>query len=146
MKIQNIQTYTTPKIQPKTTTAPAAIQTRYSVISDNYIQSDPAPVSFSGNPLKEFQHIAEYLHAQSAVKKLKNYIERTNQQDSFWLRNYSMEYIEGLQYGIKVFKGLTMKEIQYLSENLHVIAVKRGCKNMCAHCYADAKPQNREMS
>lgn len=146
MKIQNIQTYTTPKIQPKTTTAPAAIQTRYSVISDNYIQSDPAPVSFSGNPLKEFKHIAEYLHAQSAVKKLKNYIERTNQQDSFWLRNYSMEYIEGLQYGIKVFKGLTMKEIQYLSENLHVIAVKRGCKNMCAHCYADAKPQNREMS
>lgn len=39
-----------------------------------------------------------------------------------------------------------MKDIQYLAENLHVIAVKRGCNHMCGHCYADAKPSNRQMS
>ena len=145
MKVQNVQTYNnTPKIQVK----PANVQpahTRY-LIADNYTSSKPANVSFGANPFKEVENIKKFLHAKFAVKSIKKYIEKTNQQDNFLLRHYSMEFIDGLQYGIKVFKGLTMKEIQYLSENLHVIAVKRGCKNMCAHCYADAKPQNREMS
>ena len=145
MKVQNVQTYNnTPKIQVK----PANVQpahTRY-LIADNYTSSKPANVSFGANPFKEVDNIKKFLHAKFAVKSIKKYIEKTNQQDNFLLRHYSMEFIDGLQYGIKVFKGLTMKEIQYLSENLHVIAVKRGCKNMCAHCYADAKPQNREMS
>mgnify|MGYP003320369278 CR=1 FL=1 len=57
-----------------------------------------------------------------------------------------MEPFEGIQFGIKAFEGLSMKDIQYMSENLHVIAVKRGCKNGCAYCYADAKPSKREMS
>ena len=145
MKVQNVQTYNnTPKIQVK----PANVQpahTRY-FTAGNYISSKPANVSFGANPFKEIDNIKKFLHAKFAVKSIKKYIEKTNQQDNFLLRHYSMEFIDGLQYGIKVFKGLTMKEIQYLSENLHVIAVKRGCKNMCAHCYADAKPQNREMS
>ena len=145
MKVQNVQTYNnTPQIQVK----PANVQpahTRY-FTAGNYISSKPANVSFGANPFKEIDNIKKFLHAKFAVKSIKKYIEKTNQQDNFLLRHYSMEFIDGLQYGIKVFKGLTMKEIQYLSENLHVIAVKRGCKNMCAHCYADAKPQNREMS
>lgn len=145
MKVQNVQTYNnTSQIQVK----PANVQpahTRY-FTAGNYISSKPANVSFGANPFKEIDNIKKFLHAKFAVKSIKKYIEKTNQQDNFLLRHYSMEFIDGLQYGIKVFKGLSMKEIQYLSENLHVIAVKRGCKNMCAHCYADAKPQNREMS
>lgn len=145
MKVQNVQTYNnTPKIQLKQTNIQPA-HTRY-LTADNYTSSKPANVSFGANPFKEVDNIKKFLHAKFAVKSIKKYIEKTNQQDNFLLRHYSMEFIDGLQYGIKVFKGLTMKEIQYLSENLHVIAVKRGCKNMCAHCYADAKPQNREMS
>ena len=145
MKVQNVQTYNnTPKIQLKQTNIQPA-HTRY-LTADNYTSSKPANVSFGANPFKEVENIKKFLHAKFAVKSIKKYIEKTNQQDNFLLRHYSMEFIDGLQYGIKVFKGLTMKEIQYLSENLHVIAVKRGCKNMCAHCYADAKPQNREMS
>ena len=145
MKVQNVQTYNnTPKIQLKQTNIQPA-HTRY-LTADNYTSSKPANVSFGANPFKEVENIKKFLHAKFAVKSIKKYIEKTNQQDNFLLRHYSMEFIDGLQNGIKVFKGLSMKEIQYLSENLHVIAVKRGCKNMCAHCYADAKPQNREMS
>ena len=146
MKIQNVQTYNnTQKIQLKKQTNTQPAYTRY-LAADNYTGSKPVNVSFGANPFKEIDNIKKFLHAKFAVKSIKKYIEKTNQQDNFLLRHYSMEFIDGLQYGIKVFKGLTMKEIQYLSENLHVIAVKRGCKNMCAHCYADAKPQNREMS
>ncbi len=104
-------------------------------------------VAFGSNPLnifKEAKNLYRYLKAQHVANAIYLYTKKTGENNI--LRAYAMEPLEGLQYGIKVFKNLTMKEIQYLSENLHVIAVKRGCKNMCAHCYADAKPQKREMS
>ena len=106
-------------------------------------------VSFGANPLnaiKEIKNIVKFIKAKATADNLYRYVEESGRANDFLLRNFCMEPLEGLQYGIKVFKGLTMKEIQYLSENLHVIAVKRGCKNMCSHCYADAKPQKREMS
>ena len=101
--------------------------------------------SFKSQILK---HAKDYLHYQ----KVKHYTKAVAQQiknnypSNFPLRDLSMEALEGLQYGIKVFKGLSMKDIQYLSENLHVIAVNRGCTNLCSHCYADAKPSKRAMS
>lgn len=106
-------------------------------------------ISFGANPLpaiNEIKNIEKFIKAKAYADNLYKYIRNSGKQNDFILRDFCLEPLEGLQYGIKAFKGLTMKEIQYLSENLHVIAVKRGCKNMCAHCYADAKPQKSEMS
>ena len=102
--------------------------------------------NFKGNPISEIKGICRYLKAQSYAIWLNKYMKAQPNYEQFPFRNISMEPLEGLQYGIKVFKGLTIKDIQYLCENLHVIAVKRGCNNMCGYCYADAKPSKREMS
>ena len=102
--------------------------------------------NFKGNPISEIKGIYQYLKAQQYAIWLNKYMKAQPNYEQFPFRNISMEPLEGLQYGIKVFKGLTIKDIQYLCENLHVIAVKRGCNNMCGYCYADAKPSKREMS
>lgn len=101
---------------------------------------------FKGNPISEIKGFYQYLKAQRYAIWLNQYMKTQPHYEQFPFRNLSMEPLEGLQYGIKVFKGLTIKDIQYLCENLHVIAVKRGCNNMCGYCYADAKPSKREMS
>ena len=103
-------------------------------------------ISFSGNPIQSLLDFWKYLKVQRFANSLNQYLQTQPNHENLPFRNISMENLEGLQYGIKVFKGLTMKDIQYLSENLHVIAVKRGCNNMCGYCYADAKPSKREMS
>lgn len=102
-------------------------------------------VSFKGQVLQQVKDYTRYLSVKNYVKKIAKNILNSPQKN-MPLRDLSMEAMEGLQYGIKVFKGLSMKDIQYLSENLHVIAVNRGCTNMCSHCYADAKPSKRAMS
>lgn len=104
------------------------------------------PVSFEGNPAGFFKNISRFLRAKGYADAIAAHITDNGLQKSFIFRTFGMEPLEGIQYGIKVFDGMSMKDIQYMSENLHVIAVKRGCKNMCGYCYADAKPQKREMS
>ena len=103
-------------------------------------------ISFGANPVKAVKDYLKFLQVSRFVKNLETYLNAQPNHEKLHFRNLSMEYLEGIQYGIKVFKGLSMKDIQYLSENLHVIAVKRGCNNMCGYCYADAKPSKREMS
>lgn len=103
------------------------------------------PPSFKGFDIKkEADDFIKYQKAKRAADELFEYT--LENPDSFILRFFNLDLLEGIQYKIDVFKGLTMKEIQYLCEGLHVIAVKRGCNHMCGHCYADAKPSNREMS
>lgn len=101
--------------------------------------------SFKGQFLKQVKDFARFQKAKQYAKAVAQNLKNSPEKN-IPLRKLSMEAYEGLQYGIKVFKGLSMKDIQYLSENLHVIAVNRGCNNMCSHCYADAKPSNRAMS
>lgn len=55
-----------------------------------------------------------------------------------------LEKNEGIQKGIKVFEGLTLKEIAFIAQNLIEVAVYRGCRNNCAHCYANGKPAIKE--
>ena len=130
------------------------INNKRGVITKN-LKSDIFDASYSLNkrpsfkgflPLEKIKGYYKYVKTQKAADGLYEYVKYTKSENNFFLRNLSMEKLEGLQYGIDVFKDLSMKDIQYLSENLHVIVVKRGCNNMCGYCYADAKPQNREMS
>ena len=103
-------------------------------------------VNFTGNPFAPVADYLQFLKALKAARFIERYLQNHPNGEQMLFRNLRMETLEGIQYGIEVFKGLSMKDIQFLSENLHVIAVKRGCNNMCGHCYADAKPSNREMS
>ena len=52
--------------------------------------------------------------------------------------------LEGIQEGIKVFEGLSLKEIALMLTTMSEVATVRGCRNNCAHCYADAKPPIKE--
>ena len=64
--------------------------------------------------------------------------------EDFGIYNLNLDKLNGIQEGIKVFDGLNMKEIAFVSQSILEVAVNRGCNNMCAHCYADAKPHIKE--
>ena len=93
-------------------------------------------VNFSG---KSENH-EQYLNAQKYANKMKvlNFFIEKNFQD------YNLEKLEGIQNGIKIFEGMNIKEIAFLFENLHTIAIKRGCSNQCLHCYAGALPPEKD--
>ena len=57
---------------------------------------------------------------------------------------YDLNKLDGIQKDIKVFEGLTLKEIVFVLSTLTEIATLRGCYNNCAHCYAEAKPPIKE--
>lgn len=119
---------------------------RYENSAFNPVIKNTNPPAFTGNPVKPLTDYIRCLDRMLYAKGLNKLLAHKSNGNELLFRNLSMEALEGIQYGIEVFKGLSMKDIQYMSENLHVIAVKRGCKNMCGYCYADAKPSNREMS
>ena len=119
---------------------------RYENSAFNPVIKNTNPPAFTGNPVKPLTDYIRCLDRMLYAKGLNKLLAHESNGNELLFRNLSMEALEGIQYGIEVFKGLSMKDIQYLSENLHVIAVKRGCKNMCGYCYADAKPSKREMS
>ena len=111
-----------------------------------FVSHNTAPIHFTGNPLNNLKGYLKFLVAQRYINSVNIQLAKEPGAEKLLFRHLRMEPLEGIQYGIEVFKGLSMKDIQYMSENLHVIAVKRGCKNMCGYCYADAKPSKREMS
>lgn len=111
-----------------------------------YSQDAAEQINFGANPIKFIRDLKKYSEAKKYAKGLYNFVLQNGGTENFIIREYNMQNLEGIQYGIKAFKNMSMKDIQYTSENLHVITVKRGCKNMCGYCYADAKPQKREMS
>lgn len=80
-------------------------------------------------------------------KKAQKYANKMKLLNKIWpsyLQNYDMNKIEGIQKGIPIFEGLSIPEIAFMFEDLHAIAVKRGCSNQCFHCYAGAEPAGRE--
>ncbi len=121
--------------------------TKLNTIPIRQYSSDAAvQINFGANPIKFIRDLKKYSEAKKYAKGLYNFVLQNEGTENFIIRKYNMQNLEGIQYGIKAFKNMSIKDIQYTSENLHVIAVKRGCKNMCGYCYADAKPQKREMS
>lgn len=44
----------------------------------------------------------------------------------------------------KIFEGMTQKEINFILDDLSMIATTRGCPNRCLHCYANALPVQRD--
>lgn len=52
----------------------------------------------------------------------------------------NLEKLEGIQQGLKTFKGVSLKQIAFALTDLHAINMISGCKNHCLHCYANAQP------
>lgn len=63
---------------------------------------------------------------------------------SLYQKDKLLKKLEGAQNGIKVFEGLTLKEIAFIGKDLAAIAVRQGCNSNCKHCYADAHPPLKE--
>lgn len=55
------------------------------------------------------------------------------------IKYYELGLLEGLQEGIDVFKGLKLKQIAFLGEDLHSVMTKRGCYSRCSYCYPGAE-------
>lgn len=55
------------------------------------------------------------------------------------VKYYELGLLEGIQDGIDVFKGLNLKQIAFLCEDMHTVMSKRGCFSHCAYCYSDAQ-------
>lgn len=72
--------------------------------------------------------------------KAKQYLSTCNIKPKMSLYDLDLNKLDGIQEGIKVFKGLNMKEIAFYLTSAREFAVSRGCRNMCSHCYADARP------
>lgn len=56
------------------------------------------------------------------------------------LYDFDLDKLDGIQDGIKVFEGMSLKEVAFLLATLSEVATNRGCYNNCSHCYADARP------
>lgn len=84
---------------------------------------------------KEFIKLSTYEKILYKFQKLKASILGCSDKAS----SYNLDFFEGIQEGIKVFDGLSLKDISFIGENLHTIAVKQGCYSRCIHCYAQAK-------
>lgn len=84
---------------------------------------------------------------QKAYEEAEKYLQYrkgilTKRHLALTLSNFNLSRLNGIQRGIKVFKGLSMKEIAFLYDHFYNVSISRGCGNRCAHCYAEAVPQH----
>jgi len=56
------------------------------------------------------------------------------------LFHFDLKLLEGIQDGLDVFKDVSMRQIEFLSQNLRSVLIDRGCRNQCTHCYVSAAP------
>ncbi|MCM1004426.1 MAG: hypothetical protein NC408_08810 [Candidatus Gastranaerophilales bacterium] len=78
------------------------------------------------------------------AKQYLNSCEIKSKTETILQRDFDLNKLDGIQEGIKIFKGLNMKEIAFFLLTVREFAAFRGCYNMCSHCYADAKPPIKE--
>lgn len=107
----------------------------------NYVSSDNSQMHF-GNLLDTApEKISEKMFL-SAQKYLKSKKAKIPDWADLNLRWFDLEKLNGIQKDLKVFEGLSIKEIGLILNNLSTIMVKRGCSNRCSHCFCEAIPQH----
>ena len=95
-----------------------------------------------GNSIQVLEKTEKRIRRKLSIQRLMlSFIGRD--KDPYY---YNLKSIEGIQKGIKIFEGLSLKEIRFLGQDLHTIIVKRGCYNKCLHCYAGAQKPKKEFS
>lgn len=79
--------------------------------------------------------------AQKYLEIQKTELRALEKNEELSLSNFDLTKLEGIQDGIQVFKGLSMKQVAFVADEFYAVLVNRGCSNLCAHCMQDAKPQ-----
>lgn len=105
-------------------------------------------VGVSENPLKKYDAIP-FLGISPGFLKAKAYLDSVKPAKGFDklstdIYKFDLNKLDGIQDGIKVFDGLNIKELAFISRTVLSINTVRGCHNMCSHCYANALPPMKE--
>lgn len=107
--------------------------------SSTVLQAPSYNLSFKGFSPK-------YFRAQAYLNSVKEKLGGSFEQKATDVYKMDLNKLNGIQEGIKVFKGLSFKEITFIARSLFSVAVTRGCSNLCSHCYAEAVPHKKETS
>ena len=96
-------------------------------------------VSFKKNENRDIVEYAKYKKAMAYAKKLS-----TN--DVLNLNKKDIQNLEGIQYNLKSFQGLTFQEIYFLLTKINdfTIPLYRDCAGMCLACYANGRPAEHQ--
>lgn len=132
MKISSVQNYSNISFSPKTQKAQTFQQ-------NPVVQHNFAPSFSGGFPLNV--HSQKYFAAKTYLCMAKQAYKKVKTLDLYM---FDLNKLDGIQEGINVFKGLNMKEIAFVADTVAEITVNRGCRNICAHCYASAKAPIKE--
>lgn len=132
MKISSVQNYSNISFSPKTQKAQTFQQ-------NPVVQHNFAPSFSGGFPLNV--HSPKYFAAKTYLCMAKQAYKKVKTLDLYM---FDLNKLDGIQEGINVFKGLNMKEIAFVADTIAEIPVNRGCRNICAHCYASAKAPIKE--
>lgn len=107
-------------------------------------------LNYSSNTINQKTYRPIFQGLSPKYVKAKAYLDSVRQEngefDKFTTDIYELNLnkLDGIQEGIKVFEGLNLKEIAFIAKTFTSIALKRGCHNICSHCYAEAKPPIKE--
>ena len=132
MKISSVQNYSNISFSPKTQKAQTFQQ-------NPVVQHNFAPSFSGGFPLNV--HSPKYFAAKTYLCMAKQAYKKVKTLDLYM---FDLNKLDGIQEGIKVLDGLNMKEIAFVADTIAEIPVNRGCRNICAHCYANAKAPIKE--
>ncbi len=80
-------------------------------------------------------------HDYKQAKEYLNSVINTDSTNLFYLNELDLDKLNGIQKGIKVFDGLSMKDINFiLNTRKTFLLLNRGCNNNCSHCAYMANP------
>lgn len=96
--------------------------------------------SFTGSQKKPFTD-EDYKNAREYLEKA--LANRGNTGRPINIKGLSLQKLNGIQKGIEVFDGLTMREIAFML-NKPIILLNRGCNNQCVHCGFMATPFSKD--
>ena len=128
----------------------------YNIYSNNIKQTSFKNNATNFTSLKSLKPLAndaielsQKVITEKDYKKAQKYANLISKTPNFLLlkekslQNLNLKKLEGLQYGIPVFSGMSMKEIAFSIDSIHTVATLRSCDNACLHCYADARPNKK---
>ena len=110
--------------------------------TQNQPEADNTVLNLNKLPSYKYQISFGCSEEEKIKKYIKNRKRSLNRQHISYknINMYNINRLEGIQEGIDVFKGLSMRQIKYLAQHSTEFVLQRGCHNMCAHCYASAMP------
>lgn len=105
-------------------------------LSSMFLQTPSYTLCFMG-------YSPKYLKARAYLDMVRSSVGGFEEKN-FNIYKLDLNKLDGIQEGINVFNDLNLKEIAFISRSLFSVAVKRGCQNLCSHCYAEALPPKKE--